>query len=65
MLSAVEARGIAAGAAAAERARVRVATVLRDELRGVAVTIEGEEVVLIGRVKPDDARLRWIGNLLR
>ena len=64
MLSALEARGVAAGAAAAERARLRVAEALRAALPGVAVRIEGEHVVLSGRITPDDPRLRWIGSLL-
>ena len=65
MLSAIEARGRAAAEAAADRARRRVAAVLRGELPGVSVGIEGEAVVLSGRISPDDARLRWIGSLLR
>ena len=65
MLSALEARGRAAGEAAAERACARVAAALRAELPGVAVGIEGEAVVLSGRITRDDARLRWIGSLLR
>ena len=65
MLNGVEARGRAAGVAAADRARRRVAAVLRAELPGVSVGIEGEDVVLTGRISPDDARLRWIGSLLR
>ncbi len=65
MLSALEARGRAAGVAAAERARVRVAAALRAALPGVAVGIQGEEVVLSGRIAADDPRLRWIGSLLR
>lgn len=64
MLSALEARGIAAGAVAAKRARERVAEALRNALPGVAVSIEGEHVVLSGRISPDDPRLRWIGSLL-
>ncbi|MET3761672.1 hypothetical protein [Sphingomonas sp. UYEF23] len=64
MLSALEARGSAAGAVAAERARVRVAEALRSALPGVAISIEGEHVVLSGRIAPDDPRLRWIGSLL-
>ncbi len=65
MLSAVDARGRVAAAAAAARARRRVAEVLRGEVPGVAVTIEGENVVLTGRLARDDARLRWIGSLLK
>lgn len=65
MLSEVEARGIAAGKAAADGARARVAAVLRAELPDVAVGIEGEGVVLSGRISPDDPRLRWIGSALR
>lgn len=65
MLSGVEARGRAAAAYAADRARLRVAEVLRGAVPGVGVTIEGEQIVLTGRISPDDARLRWIGSLLR
>lgn len=64
MLSGLEARGRAIGDAAAERARVRVAAALRDALPGVAVAIEGGDVVLSGRIAADDPRLRWIGSLL-
>ncbi|MGY2734795.1 hypothetical protein [Sphingomonas sp. UYP23] len=64
MLSALEARGRAIGAVAADRARVRVAAALRDALPGVAVAIEGSDVVLSGRIAADDPRLRWIGSLL-
>lgn len=63
-MTALQARGVALGAAAADRARVRVADALRQELPGVAVEIEGEAVVLTGRISPDDPRLRWIGSLL-
>jgi hypothetical protein len=64
MLSDVEARGVAAGVAAADRARLRVARVLRADLPGVAVAIDGDDVVLTGRIAPDDPRLRWIASLL-
>lgn len=64
MLSALEVRGVAAGAAAAGVARGRVAEALRNALPGVAVSIEGEHIVLSGRILPDDPRLRWIGSLL-
>ena len=64
MLSALEARARAIGDAAAERARVRVAAALREALPGVAVAIEGSDVVLSGRIAADDPRLRWIGSLL-
>jgi hypothetical protein len=65
MLSALEAQGRVLAEHAAERARGRVAEALRAELPGVAVTVEGEAVVLSGAISPDDARLRWIGSLLR
>lgn len=65
MLSAVAARGRAAGARAAKRARRRVAVALRATLPGVAVTEEEDAVVLTGRISPDDVRLRWIASLLR
>lgn len=64
MLSALEARGIALAEAAADDARARVAAALRAELPGVAVAIDGADVVLTGRISPDDPRLRWIGSLL-
>lgn len=62
---AVERRGQAIAAVAANRARARVAAALREALPGVAVEIVGEDVVLVGRVRADDPRLRWIGSLLR
>ena len=65
MLSVVDTRGRAAARVAADRARRRVADALRGAVPGVAVRIEGEDVVLTGRIAPDDPRLRWIGSLLR
>lgn len=65
MLSAVAAAGQAAGDAAAARTRTRLAAALQEALPEVAVTVEDETVVLAGRISPDDARLRWIGSMLR
>ena len=64
MLSAVEARGLAAAAAAANALRQRVADVLRDTLPGVEVLVQDEKIYLSGQLSVDDARLRWIGSLL-
>jgi hypothetical protein len=65
MMDALEDRARAIGAAAAARVREQVAATLRDTLPGVAVDVIGEDVVLTGRIAPDDPRLRWIGSLLR
>lgn len=64
MLSALEARGIAAGEAAADRLRERVAEALREIFPGVEVLVQDRKVYLSGRLDIDDARLRWIGSLL-
>lgn len=64
MLSGVAARGRDIGAAAQRRAAaaavVRLGTVFPD----LAVSQEGDAIVLVGRTSPEDARLRWIGNVL-
>jgi hypothetical protein len=65
MMKALEDRGRAIGAAAAARVRGRVAVTLRETLPDVAVDVVGDDVVLTGRIAPDDPRLRWIGSLLR
>ncbi|WP_242139895.1 hypothetical protein [Sphingomonas sp. TREG-RG-20F-R18-01] len=65
MLTMVEQRGDAIAAAAADRARRRVAAALRAALPGILVEISGAEIVLVGRIAPDDPRLRWIGSLVR
>lgn len=64
MLSLIEGRGTAIADRAADAARLRVADALRAALPGVAVAIDGEDVVLSGRIAPDDPRLRWIGSLI-
>lgn len=65
MLTMVEQRGDAIAAAAADRVRRRVAAALRAALPGILVEISGAEIVLVGRIAPDDPRLRWIGSLVR
>lgn len=65
MMDALEDRGRAVGEAAAARVRGRVAAALRETLPEVAVDVVGDDVVLTGRITPDDPRLRWIGSLLR
>lgn len=65
MMDALEDRGRVIGEAAAARVRGRVATALREALPEVVVDVVGDDVVLVGRIAPDDARLRWIGSLLR
>ncbi len=65
MLSALEARGIAAGAAAADRVRERLAEALREAFPGVEVLVQDRNIYLSGRLDIDDARLRWIGSWLR
>ena len=65
MMDGLKERGRAIGEAAAARVRGRVAAALRETLPEAAVEVVGEDVVLVGRVTPDDPRLRWIGSLLR
>jgi hypothetical protein len=65
MMDAIEKRGRAIGAAAAARAQARVAASLRETFPEVAVDVVGDDVVLTGRIAPDDPRLRWIASLLR
>lgn len=65
MMDALEERARLIGEAAAARVRGRVAAALRETLPGVAVDVVGEDVVLTGRIAPDDPRLRWIGSVLR
>jgi len=64
-MDALEDRGRAIGEAAAARARARVAATLRETLPEVAVDVVGDDVVLTGRIAPDDPRLRWVGSLVR
>ncbi len=64
MLSALEARGIAAGVAAADRVRERLAEALRLAFPGVEVLVQDRNIYLSGRLDLDDARLRWIGSWL-
>lgn len=64
MLSALEARGVAAGEAAADRLRERVAQALREIFPGIEVLVQDRRIYMSGRLDIDDARLRWIGSLL-
>lgn len=69
MLSALEARGRAIGADAQARTIGSTAARLREALPDVAVTTEEGAVLLSGRGLlrrlTEDARLRWIGGMLR
>ena len=65
MMDALEERARLSGAAAAGRVRGRVAAALREALPEATVDVVGDDVVLTGRIAPDDARLRWIGSLVR
>jgi hypothetical protein len=65
MRDALEDRARLIGEAAAARVRGRAAAALREALPDVAVEVVGDDVVLTGRIAPDDPRLRWIGSLLR
>ena len=64
MLSALEARGVGAGEAAADRLRERVAQALREIFPGIEVLVQDRRIYMSGRLDIDDARLRWIGSLL-
>lgn len=61
----LKARGLAAGEAAAARAREKVARALSGALPGVYVTVDGDDIVLFGRLDLDDPELRWIARLVR
>ena len=65
MMDSLEERARLVGEAAAVRVRGRVAAGLRETLPEVAVDVVGDDVVLTGRIAPDDPRLRWVGSLLR
>ncbi|WP_010214786.1 hypothetical protein [Sphingomonas sp. PAMC 26621] len=65
MMDTLEERARAIGEAAAARVRGRVAATMRETLPDVAVDVVGDDVVLTGRITPDDPRLRWIGSVLR
>lgn len=65
MLEEVQARGTTVARSAAERARERVARTLSEALPGVHVALEGDRIVLFGRLKADDPQLRWLASWLR
>lgn len=65
MLSGVAARGRTIADAARRRAITEGAARLQAAFPDLAVSGEDDAIVLIGRVSPEDARLRWIGSLLR
>lgn len=65
MLSGLAARGREVAAAARRRAIGRGAARLQAALPELAVSDEEDAIVLVGRISPEDARLRWIGSLLR
>jgi hypothetical protein len=69
MMEGFEAHAEAVGAAAVERAAVRLAEAARAALPGVSVEAEPERVVLsghgLGRRWLRDPALRWLGGYLR
>ena len=65
MLSDLAARGRMNGEAAQRRAIAEGVARLRSAFPELAVRGEDDAIVLTGRISPEDARLRWIGSLLR
>lgn len=65
MLSGLDARAQAIAAAAQHRAIGDGVTRLQAAFPDLAVDGEDDAIVLTGRISPEDARLRWIGGLLR
>ena len=65
MLSGLAARGRSIAEAAPRRAITEGAARLQAAFPELTVSGEGDAIVLVGRISPEDARLRWIGSLLR
>ncbi|AOH82764.1 hypothetical protein AWL63_00980 [Sphingomonas panacis] len=65
MLSGLAGRGRTIGAAAQARAITEGAARLQAAFPELTVSGEDDAIVLVGRVSREDARLRWIGSLLR
>nr|WP_294809731.1 hypothetical protein [uncultured Sphingomonas sp.] len=69
MMEGFEARAETLGAAAAERAAVRLAAAAREALPGVSVEAEPGRVVIsgrgLGRRWLRDPAFRWMGGLIR
>ncbi|WBY07107.1 hypothetical protein PIB19_17035 [Sphingomonas sp. 7/4-4] len=69
MMEGFEARAETLGAAAAERAAVRLAATARETLPGVSAEAEAGRVVIsgrgLGRRWLRDPALRWLGGLMR
>lgn len=65
----LEARGIAAAERRAAEARARAAEMIGEEFDGIGARVEGEDVILeargLWRRWLGDARLRWIGGMMR
>ncbi|RZF60752.1 hypothetical protein EWE75_21290 [Sphingomonas populi] len=65
MLSGLAARGRTITDAARHRAITEGVARLQAAFPELAVSGEDDAIVLVGRISPEDARLRWIGSLLR
>jgi len=65
MLSGVAVRGRTIAEAAQARAITEGAARLQAAFPDLTVSSEDDAIVLVGRISPEDARLRWIGSLLR
>lgn len=61
----IEKRALAIAERAERRTLMQVATKLASELPGLGVVIEGDSIVIVGHGVLDDARLIWIGSLLK
>lgn len=65
MLSDLAARGRTIAEAAQQRAIAGGVARLQAAFPELAVSGEEDAIVLVGRISPEDTRLRWIGSLLR
>jgi len=65
MLSGLAGRGREIAEAAQRRAIAGGVARLQAGFPELTVSGEDDAIVLVGRISPEDARLRWIGSLLR
>jgi len=65
MLSGLTGRGREIAEAAQRRAITGGVARLQAAFPELTVSGEDDAIVLVGRISPEDARLRWIGSLLR
>ncbi|THD38344.1 MAG: hypothetical protein E7773_00915 [Sphingomonas sp.] len=64
-MTGLEARALEIAERAEQRTLTRVAAQLAAELPDLGVAIEGDTIAIVGHGVLDDARLIWIGSLLK